>query len=327
MLGYVKMYCIVTHTDLDGIVSAAIYVVGMGVKEGSYSVTFIEPIDVGRSVCSLVDRGGCRVIAVMDLGVGDNSFKDLRCLDNLSKDVEIAWYDHHIWEPKWIEKLSRYIKLYIDPNLGCTASVVAKSLGVSSDVIKGYVDTTCAVDSWNFSRWEAPYLYRYADYAKRFYGLEKVFRDILDAIRGNTHVSQFAIWLEPFAEVYVDRELKIVSNICRDIKTIEIGGKKICIYYKYFDIPNQSIIGNAITRCDCEIAAIIRNLSSISFRSKSFNVREIARKLGGGGHIKAAGAPLKLNKIVKTFLNLLPTKIRKTILYNYIENLLKKTID
>ena len=48
-----------------------------------------------------------------------------------------------------------------------------------------------------------------------------------------------------------------------------------------------------------DVAFVLRrqeeNVIRLSLRSKSVNVSEIAKKLGGGGHIRAAGATLKMN--------------------------------
>ncbi|MEM2527854.1 MAG: DHHA1 domain-containing protein [Ignisphaera sp.] len=324
------MHCIVTHTDLDGVVSAAVYIIGAGIRRGGYNVVFIEPTEVGEKLCNLIDGGVCSSVAVMDIGLGSDSFRDLlRCLDSGSGVAEVHWYDHHIWEREWVGELSRYIDMDIDSSSRCAANVVAKSLGIETAVAMEYVDVTCAVDSWDFYRWEAPYLYRYTDYVKRFYGLDRAFRDILDAIERSIEVSQFIEWIEPFVERYIDEELRIVTSICRDAREFDIEGRRICLYYRDFDIPNQSIVGNALLNiCNCSIAAIVRHdLSSISFRSRDYNVREIARRLGGGGHIRAAGAPLKINSILKISLGLpLPTRLKKTLLYNYIEKLLRDTL-
>jgi oligoribonuclease NrnB/cAMP/cGMP phosphodiesterase (DHH superfamily) len=320
------MYSIVTHTDLDGIVGAAIYVLGKGIRKNEYYTLFIEPIEIEK-ICDLINKN-YEAISIIDIGVNVDGFKELlKCIEG--GNVDIYWYDHHIWDLEWLNVLSRYgVKLYIDPNSRCAADVVAKSMNIENRVIKEYVDVTCAVDSWCFYRWEAPYLYRYIDYVKRFYGLERAFIDILDAIERNIEVGEFIKWIDPFVEKYIDEELKIVSDICKDIKRIEVDKKDICVYYRGFSIPNQSIVGNAVLNiCNCKIAAIIRHdLTSISFRSRDYNVREIAKKLGGGGHMKAAGAPLKLNRLLKITLDMLPNKLRKAMLYGYIEKLLREAL-
>ena len=320
------MHGIVTHTDLDGIVGAAIYVLGKGIRKNEYYVLFIEPIEIGK-ICDLINKN-YEAIAIIDIGVNVDGLKELlRCVEG--SNVNIYWYDHHIWDLEWINELSRYgVKLYIDSNSRCAADVVAKSMNIENRLIREYVDVTCAVDSWSFYRWEAPYLYRYIDYVKRFYGLERAFIDILDAIERSIEVGEFIKWIDPFVEKYIDEELKIVSNICKDVKMIKIDDKDICIYYRGFSIPNQSIVGNAVLNiCNCKIAAIIRHdLTSISFRSRDYNVREIAKRLGGGGHMKAAGAPLKINRFFKIALDMLPDKLRKAMLYGYIEKLLRDSI-
>uniref|UniRef100_A0A7C5UTL7 DHHA1 domain-containing protein n=1 Tax=Ignisphaera aggregans TaxID=334771 RepID=A0A7C5UTL7_9CREN len=320
------MHGIVTHTDLDGIVGAAIYVLGKGIRKNEYYVLFIEPIEIEK-ICDLINKN-YEAISIIDIGVNVDSLKELlRCIEGSS--VDVYWYDHHIWDLEWINELSRYgVKLYIDSNSKCATDVVAKSINIENRLIREYVDVTCAVDSWCFYRWEAPYLYRYIDYVKRFYGLERAFIDILDAIERGIEVSELIKWIDPFIEKYIDEELKTISNICKDIKRIEVDDKDICIYYRGFSIPNQSIVGNAVLNiCNCKIAAIIRHdLTGISFRSREYNVREIAKKLGGGGHIKAAGAPLKINRLFKIALDMLPDKLRKAMLYGYIEKLLRDSI-
>lgn len=325
---YAGMQCVVTHTDLDGVVSAAIYIASAG-RDG-YSVFFVEPGEVGEKLCSLISGGVCRVVAVMDVGVGGGVLEELaRCLGGGLGVARVSWYDHHVWDSSWVEELSRYIDLHVDVNSKCAASVVARSIGLENTIALDYVDATCAVDSWDFYRWEAPYLYRYVDYVKRFYGLDRAFRDVLDAIERGVEIEQFTEWVEPFVESYVDEELRVLTSICVDAREFYVGGRKVCVYYRDFDIPNQSIVGNALLNlCGCSIAAVIRpDLTSISFRSRDYNVRELAKKLGGGGHVRAAGAPLKISSVLTIPINLpLPAKLKKSIVYSYVEKLLRDAI-
>jgi len=97
----------------------------------------------------------------------------------------------------------------------------------------------------------------------------------------------------------VTKELKLLSKVLRKSGIVDVEGVRVAYYFKGNDEHITSFIANLLlSRFNADIAVICRR-GSVSFRSRSYNVREIAKRLGGGGHVRAAGAPLKPPLIIR----------------------------
>jgi oligoribonuclease NrnB/cAMP/cGMP phosphodiesterase (DHH superfamily) len=61
-----------------------------------------------------------------------------------------------------------------------------------------------------------------------------------------------------------------------------------------------------MSRFGADVAVIVRSNGAASLRSRSVDVSVVARRLGGGGHPRAAGARIKLPLIVRLLAKLYP---------------------
>jgi len=293
---------LVTHTDTDGIFSAALFMYLSNVDLRREAILFIEPPQLAHVICSASDDIS---VVITDIGVNRATFEKLvGCLK--SKRLKIVWFDHHVWlreEKELLEQLG--IELHVERALSA-AEVVAKSLGDNDDVVQELVSIVNSVDSWIWSRWEAPFVMRLVDYDKSREHKLKVLEHVLRTLRSRdlSHLMSVA---SEFAEKYVDIELKILSDLCRHVVIEDIAGAAIAFAYKRYRIPNSSIIGNfMLNMCNADVAVIINeDLLSLSFRSTKIDVSELAKRLGGGGHKNASGAPLNLNPLNRIMLRLL----------------------
>jgi len=290
-------YAVVTHTDLDGIAAAAIYLRLAGAEpDVDAAIMFAEPYKLHRV---LADVGDVERVAIMDLGPNTGTFDSIvgTIADLRQRGITVEWYDHHRWRPEWVEKLSSLgAKMYID-TATCGAGVVAKYAPGELDAepdefISRLVKATCAADLWKWDDPLAPKLYRVVDRYRGSKG-DKWKRTIL---RGFWEGSFWWPELDEALNEYLEKEFTGFNDALRNVVIATIRDCRVVFVLKRPGPPNASILGNSLLdRYSADIAVIIRRKGrGLSLRSRSVNVREIAARLGGGGHPRAAGAPLNM---------------------------------
>ncbi|WP_460123227.1 DHH family phosphoesterase [Stetteria hydrogenophila] len=287
---------VVTHTDLDGVASAAVYLRIAGLEPDEATVVFAEPYNLHEAVggyAEYMEKGD--VLAVMDLGVNRSVLDSLvsTVQDLLGRGVEVEWYDHHVWGPEAERFKSMGVKLFVDRST-CATGVVAKYAptvkGVEADgYIRELVAAVCAADLWRWDHHLAPKLFRIL--GRR--GEDEWRSRLLEKLYSGT------LWDEEMQqklEDYVNRELKGFSKILSTAK-VKVGrsGCRVVVARKDEGPPSNSIVGSTLLyRFQADIAVIARPNGAISLRSRRVNVERIASMLGGGGHPRAAGARLRL---------------------------------
>ena len=293
-------YTVITHTDLDGIAAAAVYLRLAGAKLGIDAVVhFAEPYKLCK-VLNQIDVSSTTRVAIMDLGPNATIFGDVveRLKELIRHGVIVEWYDHHRWYGEWVNQLKDIgVHLYIDTST-CATGVVAKYAVEELDAqldehIKELVAATCSADLW---RWDHPLstkLYRVVDRYKGRKGDSWKRKLIIGFSEGS-------LWwpeLDEALEEYLKLEFEGFAKALRNVIVGSKAGCRFAVVLKHPGPPAASIIGNSlIDRYNADFVVIVRRGGSkgISFRSKTVNVREIAVKLGGGGHPRAAGAPLDM---------------------------------
>ncbi len=295
---------VVTHTDLDGIASAAIYLRLAGAEPGvDAEVVMTEPYKLAKTLANVKPR---KRLAIMDLGPNSSTFSEvLSALKRLIEaGVKVEWYDHHRWDEAWIDELRKAgVGLHVDVST-CAAGVVARYAPqeLESEVdehIERLVSATCAADLW---RWDDPLagkLYRVVDRFKGARGDEWKRKLLKGFYEGS-------LWwpdLDEALEEYLKLEFKGFERAKRNTLVKSFNGCRVVFVLKEPGPPNASILGNALlSRYNADVAVIVRKRGrGISLRSRGVNVREIAYALGGGGHPRAAGAPLNLPLLYRLF--------------------------
>ncbi|MEM1927411.1 MAG: DHHA1 domain-containing protein [Acidilobaceae archaeon] len=301
---------IVTHTDLDGVGAAAVLLRIAGRRLGyDATLVFAEPYDLHEALSSLaehVERGDC--VAISDLGVNPESWRELLRAVSLisSKGARVEWYDHHVWDSGEAEELRRRgVSIFIDKTT-CATGVVARYApilwgGEPDEYTARLVDAVCSADLW---RWDNPYspkLFRAvgareASYKWKARVVEKLASGVL--------------WDEELAsrvEEYVSMELENVSKALSTVSVMEARGVRIAVALKDEGPPANGILAAIMmARYSADIACIARPNGGISLRSRTVDVQELSRRLGGGGHPRAAGARIKIPLIVHIISRLLP---------------------
>ena len=274
---------VVTHTDLDGIASAALILRELGGIDRLY---FIQPHRL-YSVLARVPNGA--ELYITDLGANSSTIS--RVVAELRRVVRsggrVRWFDHHVWDGEWVSAVTDAgAELYIDRGT-CATDVVAKNLPVRDPTVRALVDATCSVDLWVFNHWLGNYLSRFAGFRGGSEWKGYVVRK-LASFSGELDEEVLGV-----VEKCVDRELSVIGKALRRAGLADLGGLKVVYYLKGDEEHLTSYIANALmSRFSAEVAVICRR-GSVSLRSRGVNVREVAKALGGGGHTYAAGAPLK----------------------------------
>ncbi len=296
-------YIIITHTDMDGVGSAAIYIYLQGEKP--VRILFSEPYHLDKVIKQVkVGDAGNRRIAIMDLGMNpkilDKIFNHLEKLADVADSIE--WYDHHVWNKEWIEKLEDIsVKMNIDRST-CAAGVVAKYAprnrsDIDESFLSEVVGGVCAGDLWRFDHWRGPW---YLRLVRRRDSLKWRFKVLETLSRG-------VAWTDEFTEKIVERieeELREYNRVDPYIITANFNGYRIAVAPSSRVVDNSFLAAYVMGRTGADIVGIVDRRGKLSLRSRRVNIRDLAVRLGGGGHPRAAGALVKmplLKKLVALF--------------------------
>lgn len=272
---------LITHTDLDGVASGALVLKKCGRLDKIY---FTQPHHLHARLAG-VPNGS--TVYITDIGINKTSLDKIK--ENIKRIVgsggEVFWFDHHVWEESWITELTEMgVALYVD-RATCSAGVVSKYLGVEDS--EELVRATCSVDLWLMNDWRGNYLSRYVGYAGGTSWKEKALKKLADF--NGTIDSE----INEVVEKAITTELKIYGKALKKAKIKRCGDIKMVYYFKDQEEHLTSYIANILmSRYGADVAVICRR-GSVSLRSRSLDVREVALSMGGGGHPRAAGAGLK----------------------------------
>ena len=228
-------------------------------------------------------------VYIADLGLNnlimDKVINQLRRI--ISSGGIVKWFDHHLWDEDWIKSVKSVgVELYVDRST-CAAGVVAKYLGVKGEGVNELVKAACSLDLWRFDFWLGSFLGKIVGFRGGSKWKEYVVRRLIN-FKGSLDDDLLAI-----VEEEVSKELRLFSQAIRKALVKNFKDIKLIGYFKGNEEHVTSYIAHILlSRFNADIAVICRN-ASISLRSKRYNVRELAKILGGGGHPQAAGAPLR----------------------------------
>ena len=294
----------VTHTDLDGVSAAAIILRALGARLGvDARLEFTEPYRLHKSlksIASSASRG--EIITISDIGANPDTFDRVASLleTAVGRGARVYWFDHHRWEAEWLEKLrSIGVNVYVETDT-CGAGVVARhvpdAFGVEPDgYIEELVKATCAADIWLWDHPAAPKLYRVVDW-KRGRAGDRWRRRLVEKFAAAKSLGEILGdgEVERALMEYIDRELANYEKSIRSVEVLEVDGCRIVVALKRSGPPSRSFLARTLAaRYGADVVAIIHR-RGISLRSEKVDVRSIAKELGGGGHLRAAGAPLAM---------------------------------
>jgi len=322
------MLHVVTHNDLDGVASAAIYISlarkALGPSAGDPEVHFAEPPALPNVLRSGVAAAEGDTVAFMDLGMNGGLLQEIaaRLSEMAKRGVRVEWYDHHVWEPDWAEAIREAgAQLFVDTST-CGAGVVFKYAfpGVEREECHPLiVEATCAADLWRWDSELAPLFYRATRMPRGPRG--DSFRRYLVAELSNCRL--LSDELIERAERSFDRELEGYARVVREARLEDLCGERVGIIYRELDHPGISLSANyLISRAGLGLAVVVKPDGSVSFRSRKGVARKFALCFGGGGHPNASGGRVPLSAIERA-LALLPF-VRKRLLLRRVARRLRE---
>lgn len=282
---------IITHTDMDGVGSAGLYLYMR--PSSRYRVLFAEPYSLNRPLRKLLSAEFDKIV-IADMGINPSIYEEVRgLLDEIArKGVEIEWYDHHVWDEPWVKEMKAIgVKLYLDVST-CSTGVVYKALSgrrgeEGSQPISDFWRGVCAGDMWTFDHWLGGYYMRLVRRRDSNEWRMKIIQKISEGVFFDEEMSNKVVEEIEAELAYLRDEVDVVLR--------ELGnGVRVAIALQSELVENSVLASYIMARHNADIAVIASKDGKLSFRSSKYNVRDLALALGGGGHLKASGAKVSV---------------------------------
>jgi len=313
-------YTIITHTDADGVAAAALYAYLQNLDR--VELVFTEPYLLDKALRKVSENISSGKLVVCDLGLNRDTYREAVAIlgEVAGRATSIEWYDHHVWSEEWIEGLQRVgVILNIDRST-CATGVVAKYAprtrsSIDEQFVKELVAGVCAGDLFKFDHWLGPWYLRLIKRRDSDEWRKRVFEVL----------AKGSLWTSEFTERVVESieaEIQHYNSVEENTVFLEYRGVKIAVGLSYDDAENSFVAAYIIGRFGVDVVALTSLDGKISLRSSNYNVRDLAYKLGGGGHPKAAGCKLKIPWKVR-----LKALVNRKMLVNYIAKELIAAID
>ena len=280
---------IVAHSDLDGIASAAVlrgWFLGLGgLRSVEVHVTGVRGLyrSLRRFAREAVGKPGS-VITVLDMAPGSRGDAVAIASFFRNRRVGLVWIDHHEWVEGAREELERVDAIVVVDRSVPTSTLVCRVVecgerGQLAAIARlGTLDDAC-VDDELVSRWRI--VLRYIDFSQMARAIEEL-------SRGNL----WPQWVEDYYSSVVEEYRNMLHQAAKSKHVFSFNGIRVAVV-----IPPPRV-----SACDLELAGIAKPEDvdivvivypkGISLRTReTLDAACIARKLGGGGHARAAGAP------------------------------------
>jgi len=313
-------YTIITHTDADGVAAAALYAYLQNLDR--VELVFTEPYLLDKALRKISEKIGNDKLVVCDLGLNRDTYRETVAIlrEVAGRATGIEWYDHHVWSGEWIEGLRGVgVVLNIDRST-CATGVVAKYAprtrsSIDEKFVKELVSGVCAGDLFQFDHWLGPWYLRLIKRRDSDEWRRRVFEVL----------AKGSLWASEFTERVVESfeaEIQHYNTVEENTIFLEHRGVKIAVGLSRDDAENSFVAAYIIGRFGVDVVALTSLDGKISLRSSNYDVRELAYKLGGGGHPKAAGCKLKIPWKIR-----LKALVNREILVGYVADELVAAIE
>ena len=291
---------VITHTDADGLTSAALLAERHGhdtpIRPVSYNGAYrFEHALADLLAAEITDR----LVYICDFNPPDRAETDLpdalrRLIDE--RNCEITWYDHHQWVD---DALTAYRDAGIDVIVDedeCTASLIRADVDHQfADHITELVDVTRDIDLWIRDDPRSPRLNIFAKL------VDTPAEYVLTVLE---HGPDLPADVSDRIDDQIDRDTRLEQAAVKHADVHTVAGTPIATTYTRGG--RSSEIGNTLVESDpfgrdIDIAIILRAAGSVGIYSHSdgqgddpdpsvfAQCHEIAGRLGGGGHPTASG--------------------------------------
>lgn len=249
-----------------------------------------------------VDWDGFNTVYFLDLCPNENLLRFL-----LSIDIKIHILDHHKTNQLLLENFNNdnLIKVFDMKRSGCQ---ITWDYFFPDQPRPKFLDYVADRDLW---------LWELEDSKDINAGMNMIGYDNLDRYENWNDVKDELKAIGEAFNIYKNRKIDDISKYAKKMY-YKNRDSLLCVFCSDYEIVSD--LGNSICtkNPDIDFAVIVTNYSisnrtvSLSLRSNGYDVSEIAKRYGGGGHQKAAGCTVSIHQFEKDF----KSKIR-TGLFGY----------
>lgn len=280
---------IITHTDADGLSSAAL----LADYAGDVAIEAIDYHGAYQFDDVLGDILDLRVvdtpIYISDFALdGEGAVFDIQLLGQ--RDCPITWFDHHQWDDELVDRLEDVgVDVIIDDE-ECATSLIARELGPYPDHLEDLAECTKDIDLWIR---DDPRSERLNVFASLVDEPEDYVYTVLE--EGTDLPEDVQDRIDERLER--DRELEEYAIENRTSTTIE----GLDVAFTYSSGGRSSTIGNELAEdLGFDIAVVMKTHGGIGIYSHSnresfARCHAVADHLGGGGHPTAAGCSVPVS--------------------------------
>ncbi|MGC8585129.1 MAG: DHH family phosphoesterase [Thermoplasmata archaeon] len=274
---------IITHMDADGVISAYLIVKYV---EKPKRIYFSNPSIIKDSIAkSILGEDNLDKLYILDIGGNEIALR-LAAVYNRT-----IWIDHHQWAPiKHYDNVE--IHIAYEPSaaavIGNLYMIFDNMIEVANNLDQNKPSNVREIKFRDMISALRFYKGRAIEYALENLVYKMAEKDIDRIIEENNEL------IESFIDEIKKLENEIKANtkkfIIKDYKVTVIETKANIPVYKIQEIIDDDwdILVVKFTRFNREFV-----YTKLEFRSKGPDILKVAIPLGGGGHIKAAGASLK----------------------------------
>jgi nanoRNase/pAp phosphatase (c-di-AMP/oligoRNAs hydrolase) len=277
---------IISHWDTDGIISSCMLARGLGLRIDDLVLSSIN-----ASVSNMVKymKKGYSKIAILDLNMPEKELANhLSKVLNKKNLPELLVIDHHPWNENSVTMLSAYSssrEIIIEPEYPSTARIIYEKLLEKDSLTEEETfmvniadDDDTFTNTYPLTK-KLRVVLRWSDWKIRY-------KVLGECLKGNL----WSEWLERYyREAYPKYEQEIEKTL-ETTELVNLGHMTIC-----FVKPSEKVHPGDIQSYLEEKRKVTADIylflykSGLSIRSARFNVANLAKELGGGGHPKASG--------------------------------------
>lgn len=306
-----------THTDLDGVGSSIL----ANLMNEEVSVQYCENHMVDEIIGEFIDskqydKFTCAIIA--DLSVNSITAEKINSVNDLNESAIFHLYDHHR-TAEWLNEYEWADVIVEDSGkLQCGTSLFYQHVyskhvnsNVSKDILDAFVESVRSWDTWDW----ADNSDLYAEDLSILFS-ERGISDFVTSMCNNIRGEQ--LFTSADMNIIVlskSKESAYLSNMKNKWFEVKYDGMK---FAAIFASQYISKLGNLISRENPQLAGVILLTEyGLSFRTvrDDIDVGYIAKQLGGGGHVKAAGVTftdaLKSQLVDKALISLRVSNFKK----------------
>ncbi len=274
---------IITHGDVDGILSAVIAIRRLGESELKFSGP--SSIDKALSKANGVDE-----LLILDIGLNRSKLErveaELRRL--AGSGCKIYWCDHHRWDDESSSRLSELIELRLKPSQS-NARLVLEWLG-GDDFERELVEIADDADTGKYAL-EISRLYNAISMSERM--KVKLIRRLVEGSLIDDELEEFGR----------RKLLNLESQVREALKRVRVEvtheGRRFCIIDIRAGGPGSLIARKASEDLGADFCFVFncKRFSLYAGRMKEIDLGAVCESYGGGGHPYACGGRIKLSPL------------------------------